>query len=104
MAMYLWPGWYQAGRLMISMGGSSYLTEQPLGVSLSLIKSQPIISISVSCGFNQWQCVCGLGWQSNWQTTDIYGRVFFPNGTALGSEFRINQITTRYQQTRQLRV
>ena len=30
--------------------------------------------------------------------TDIYGRVFFPNGTALGSEFIINQITTNDQQ------
>ena len=30
-------------------------------------------------------------------TYDIYGRVFFPNGTALGSEFIINQITTNSQ-------
>ena len=38
-----WDG-DQAGNFMISMGGSSYLMEQPLGVSLALIKSQPIIS------------------------------------------------------------
>ena len=28
---------------------------------------------------------------------DIYGRVFFPNGTALGGEFIVNQITTNNQ-------
>ena len=37
-------------------------------------------------------------------TDDIYGRVFLPNGTALGSEFIINQITTNNQEFRQLRV
>ena len=30
-------------------------------------------------------------------TADIYGRVFLPNGTALGSEFRINQNTSNDQ-------
>ena len=35
---------YRSGTTMISMGGSSFLMEQPWGVSLSLIKSQPIIS------------------------------------------------------------
>ena len=39
---------------MISMGESFFLMELPWGVSLSLIKSQPMISISLSFGFNQW--------------------------------------------------
>ena len=43
----------QAGTTLISMGGSSFLMEQPWGVSLSLIKSQPVISNSLSLGFNK---------------------------------------------------
>ena len=31
-------------------------------------------------------------------TYGIYGRVFLPNGTALGNGFSINQITTNNQQ------
>ena len=58
-----------------------------------LIKSQQLSRLIPSVGgltngnvFVAWE-----GYQAG--TSDIYGRVFFPNGTALGSEFSINQIT-----------
>ena len=52
----------------------------------------------------QYPAVTGLtngnvfvAWQDDLANSDIYGRVFFPNGTALGSDFIINQNTTNDQ-------
>ena len=72
--------------------------EQPLGVSLALIKSQPMIRMYPSvAGLTNGNVF--VAWDGNQAGSyDIYGRVFLPNGTALGSEFSINQITTNDQQ------
>ena len=54
MVMCLWPGKTLDLAPMISMGGSFFLMEQPWGVSLSLIKSQPMISDTPQFRVDQW--------------------------------------------------
>ena len=97
MAMCLWPGMAIKlaaddiyGRVFLPNGtalGSEF--------SINQITTNNQYNPSVAGLINGNVFVAWDGDQAG--NSDIYGRVFLPNGTALGSEFSINQITTNNQ-------
>ena len=60
--------------------------------------------LSVSCGFNQWQCVCGLGWQSSWHTMISMGGSSYLMEQPLGVSLVLIKTQPMISSTRQLQV
>ena len=85
MVMCLWPGMtFELAANMMFMAGSFFLMEQPLGsefiINQNTTNNQGYPAVTGLPNGNVF--VAWYGMPSG--DYDIYGRVFFPNGTALG--------------------